>query len=100
MADAVQNHVKSLNWGHRVQLQDRRSLLQVSPAGSGARLQAGAVGRTVEKAQSSGGLHAPNAGPGFNPGRGTRNLHAVAETRHSRINKYLESKDTAPAGKF
>lgn len=23
MADAVQNHVKSLNWGHRVQLQDR-----------------------------------------------------------------------------
>ncbi|XP_052510908.1 thioredoxin reductase 2, mitochondrial isoform X1 [Budorcas taxicolor] len=24
MADAVQNHVKSLNWGHRVQLQDRK----------------------------------------------------------------------------
>lgn len=23
MAEAVQNHVKSLNWGHRVQLQDR-----------------------------------------------------------------------------
>ncbi|XP_070241762.1 thioredoxin reductase 2, mitochondrial isoform X1 [Bos mutus] len=24
LADAVQNHVKSLNWGHRVQLQDRK----------------------------------------------------------------------------
>ncbi|XP_029424158.1 thioredoxin reductase 2, mitochondrial isoform X3 [Nannospalax galili] len=24
MAEAVQNHVKSLNWGHRVQLQDRK----------------------------------------------------------------------------
>nr|XP_020759144.1 thioredoxin reductase 2, mitochondrial [Odocoileus virginianus texanus] len=24
MADAVQNHVRSLNWGHRVQLQDRK----------------------------------------------------------------------------
>lgn len=23
MAEAVQNHVKSLNWGHRVQLQDK-----------------------------------------------------------------------------
>ncbi|RXN30805.1 thioredoxin reductase mitochondrial [Labeo rohita] len=24
MADAIQNHVKSLNWGHRVQLQDKK----------------------------------------------------------------------------
>ncbi|XP_027421798.1 thioredoxin reductase 2, mitochondrial isoform X3 [Bos indicus x Bos taurus] len=24
LADAVQNHVKSLNWGHRIQLQDRK----------------------------------------------------------------------------
>ncbi|KAB0406856.1 hypothetical protein E2I00_006179, partial [Balaenoptera physalus] len=24
MAEAIQNHVKSLNWGHRVQLQDRK----------------------------------------------------------------------------
>uniref|UniRef100_A0A7N9ALM3 Thioredoxin reductase 2, tandem duplicate 1 n=1 Tax=Mastacembelus armatus TaxID=205130 RepID=A0A7N9ALM3_9TELE len=27
MAEAVQNHVKSLNWGHRVQLQDKGHLL-------------------------------------------------------------------------
>uniref|UniRef100_A0A1A7W9F4 Thioredoxin reductase 2 n=1 Tax=Iconisemion striatum TaxID=60296 RepID=A0A1A7W9F4_9TELE len=28
LAEAVQNHVKSLNWGHRVQLQDNTAQLQ------------------------------------------------------------------------
>lgn len=36
MADAVQNHVKSLNWGHRVQLQDRYRCRAGPRAGLGA----------------------------------------------------------------
>lgn len=69
MADAVQNHVKSLNWGHRVQLQDRYccragpwAVVGVdSPGGGGgeSRRESPVVRTSL---WSSGGLHAPNAG--------------------------------------